>query len=178
MQKIKLDKNTIIFCAVTIFLIGELLIALPGQFRRINDLSKKIAELAQQLDNIERDWPERDKYLNDKELLKKEIKEVQNKFVLPQQESKLLSFISTSSKDFEVTIGTFSPGSPRKYKSTKFGNFKYLPISISAQGKFHNLAMFLDFLQNSQYFFEITNLKITSGYPYHSVGMTICGLIQ
>lgn len=178
MQKIKLDKRTITFVAISIFLMVELLFLLPLSFKKIGYFNKQIKKVKEQLRIVEEDWPRKDEYLDKKKQLEIETAKLKTKFIGPNQESKLLTFMSLASKDFEVRIEDFLPQRLIQLASTDFGNFKYLPISVTAKSKFHNLAMFLDYLQNGPYFFDIKEIKIVSKYPNHSVGMLICGIIQ
>ena len=177
MQKINIDKQTIVFFILAAILFLELLIAFPWEIKKISDLTKRTAEVAQRVTSIEHEWPRKDKYLKDKSKLVDEIKRIKEKFILRQQESKILSFISVSSKDFKVKIQSLTPGEVQEYTSTKFGEFKYLPVAIKADSKFHDLVLFLNYLNNSQYFFEVKELDILSRSPYNSIEMIISGAI-
>ena len=177
MQKINIDKQTVVFFILAVVLFTELFVAFPWEVKKISGLTKRTAKLAQQVTSIENEWPRKDKYLKDKRELKEEMKRIQEKFILRQQESKILSFISVSSKDFKVKIQSLTPGELEEYTSTKFGEFKYLPISIRADSKFHDLVLFLNHLNDSQYFFEVKELDILSRSPYNSIEMIICGAV-
>jgi len=178
MQKLKLNKQVIVFSALSIFLIAELFILLPWEVKETFSLSKKTALLKRNTMIAQRDWASKDTFLKNKEELKKEMERMHTKAISSYQVSKLLSFISAGSKDFEIEIQALSPSSSGGGSLINVPDFEYLPIAIKAEGKFHNLAMFLDYLQNSRYFFEIKELSIKSGYPFNSINMTICGLIK
>ena len=77
-----------------------------------------------------------------------------------------------------MEIESLNPSKSTDYISSQYGKFKYLLISVKARGKFHNLSKFLNYLQNSEYFFEIKELDIVSRRPYHAVRIVICGLIE
>jgi cell division protein FtsB len=141
-------------------------------------MNKKITKLRQDLVQIEREWPNRDNFSKQKEALKQEISEMHTKFILPQTESTLYSFLSSESKNFNVQVKVLKPAPLQDYLTTKLGKFKYLPIIINARSSFHGLANFMDHIQNSKYFFDITELRIASGYPYHTIDMVICGLVK
>lgn len=177
MQKINIDKQTIVFFILAVILFSELFIAFPWEIKKISDLTKQTIKVAHRVTSIENEWLRKDKYLKDKSELKEEIKRIQEKFISRQQESKMLSFISVSSKDFRVKIQSLTPGELEEYASTKFGEFKYLPIVIKADSKFHDLVLFLNHLSNSQYFFEVKKLDILSRSPYNSIEMIICGVV-
>ena len=177
MQKINIDKQTVVFFIIAIVLFLELFIAFPWEIKKISDLSKRTIKIAQQVTSIENDWPRKDQYLKNKSELEEEIKIIQEKFILGQQESRMLSFISVSGKDSKVKIQSFTPGELEEYTSTKFGEFNYLPITIKADSKFHDLVLFLNHLNDSQYFFEVKKLDILSRQPYNSIKMIICGIV-
>ena len=177
MQKINIDTQTVVFFVLAVVLCAEVFVAFPWEIKKISDLSKRTTKVAQQVTSIENEWPRKDEYLKDKSELGEEIKRIQGKFILREQESKLLSFISVSSEDFKVKIQSLTPGELEEYTSTKFGEFKYLPIAIKADSKFQNLVLFLNHLNDSEYFFEVKELDILSRSPYNSIEMIICGAI-
>ena len=177
MQKINIDKQTIAFFILAVVLSLELFVAFPWELKKISDLTKRTAKVAQRVTSIENEWPRKDRYLKDKRQLEEEIKRVKEKFILRQQESKILSFISVSSKDFKVKIQSLTPGELGEYTSTRFGEFKYLPVAIKADSKFHDLVLFLNHLNDSQYFFEVKKLDILSRSPYNSIEMIISGAV-
>ncbi len=177
MQKINIDKPTSVFIIVAAILLVELLVVFPWEVSKVGALTKIAGKLIEKLNSIENEWPRKDQYLENKELLKEEIQKVRGKFIARDQESKALSFISASSKDFGIKINSLTPEDLKAYTKTKVGNFEYLPIKVKARGNFHNLAMFLDHLSSSQYFFEVKELTILSGLPYSSIEMVICGVV-
>ena len=97
MQKINIDKQTIVFFILAAILFLELLIAFPWEIKKISDLTKQTTEVAQRVTSIEHEWSRKDKYLKDKSAPVDEIKRIKKKFVQRQQESKILSFISLRS---------------------------------------------------------------------------------
>jgi len=177
MQKINIDKPTLVFIVVAVILLVELLVIFPWEVSKIGALTERESKLIEKLNSIENEWPRKDQYLENKELLKEEIQKVRGKFITYDQESKALSFISGSSKDFGIEINSLTPGELQSYVSTKFGKFEYLPIKVKARGNFHNLAMFLDYLSGSRYFFEVKELAILSGLPYSSIEIVIFGVV-
>lgn len=178
MQKIDIDKQIIIFLSAAAILIGELFIVFPWEMKTISNLTKKTAKIADQVNSVEREWPKKDKYLENKELLKKEVEKEKSRFLLPGQGSKALSFISANSKNFGIEIQALSPGELQDYISTKLGTFKYLPIKVKAKGKFHSLAKFLDYLGNSQYFFGVKEMSISYRAPYNIIKMVVYGIVE
>ncbi|MFH1519461.1 MAG: hypothetical protein ABIE75_02695 [Candidatus Omnitrophota bacterium] len=177
MRQINLDRQTVIFIVLAAILAGELFILFPWELRKINKFTERIGKIAEQINSVENEWPQKDRYLENQKRVKEEIKKTREEFIITNQESKPLSFISAHSKDFEIEIQSLSPQELQTYVSTKFGKFKYLPIKVKAEGKFNNLVMFLNYLHNSQYFFEVKELTILSGSPFNPIEMVICGAI-
>ena len=178
MQKLNLDKPAVVFFVLVFFLALEIIILFPWAISKISDLGKNITRVKISLTAIKKDWPNKDDYLKKEEKLKDAVSRQHASFIPVQQESKLLSFISKSSKNFEVEVESIIPGEPEDYSLDKKGKLKYLPINIKMKSNFHNLAVFLDYLQNSQYFFEVKEVKILAGDKYNSINMLICGLIE
>lgn len=178
MRKINLDKQTVIFLVLALFLLIELVVLLPASVNRIVSLSRNIAKTKLDIEGIERDWPRKDEYDKQRLELSREIEDLRGKFIRAKEESKLLSFISGSSKDFGIEIQSIAPEALKEYPETVAGQFQYFPIRIRARGRFHNLGQFYEFLQASGYFFEATELRIQSDTPYNIIEMTLCGLIE
>jgi Tfp pilus assembly protein PilO len=178
MRKLNFNKYIVIFSIGAVVAFVGVFLLLPFEIKKIASVSKEIAKIRGDIQNIEKDWPHKDGYLKYIEKVKTEIQSICEKFVTPQAETSLFSFISSESKNFGIDIKVIKPLALQDYISTKFGKFKYLPISIKAFGRFHNLAKFLNCLQSGKYFFEVTELKIKSNYPSHDIEIIICGLVK
>ncbi|MFH1504155.1 MAG: hypothetical protein ABIH08_02030 [Candidatus Omnitrophota bacterium] len=174
----RFQKKTIIFFGVIIFVALEAFILLPERIKSVVVLNKKIIFSAEKVEAIKKEWPKREKYLEECRVLEVEIDKAKARIVSSQQESALLSFISTNSKDFGVEIQSLYPDKPQELASVNSPQLKYLPISIKAKSEFHGLVKFLEYLQNSSYFFEIKDLSVESGYPYNSIEALICAIIK
>jgi Tfp pilus assembly protein PilO len=177
MRKLKLDKNIILAVVTAAVLTGEIVLLILGIGAVVN-INKKISKTRQDIATIEKEWPIKDNYINRSESLKQEIAVLREKFILPQQDSALFSYISSESKNFNVQIKAIKPQALRDYAAGKVGKFKSLPINISAIGSFHSFAQFIDFIQTGKYFFDVTEMQILSDSPYHSIEMVICGLVK
>ncbi len=177
MRKLKLDKNIILIIAASVVLLVEVVLLIL-EVGAISGIDKKISKTKQDLANIEREWPGKENYVKKSDSLKKEIAEMREKFILPQQDSALFSYISSESKAFGVQIKAIKPQPLHDYSSGKVGKFKCLPIAVSAVSSFHNFAQFIDFLQGGKYFFDVLEIQILSDSPYHPIEMVICGLVR
>ena len=178
MRKINIDKQTVAFVVLAIFLLVELVVVLPASINRIVSLARNASKKKLDIERIEREWPRKDEYEKQRQQLSKEIAVLRGKFIRQEEESKLLSFISGSSKDFGIEIQAMSPDVLKEYPETTAGQFQYFPIRIRARGRFHNLGQFYAYLQGSQYFFDATELKIQSNTPYNIIEMVLCGLLE
>ena len=177
MRKLNFDKHTAIFLVLAIFLIIEIFVVSPSAINKIVELNKKISNAAGNLETAKKEWVNNTS-IEKKRLLEKEIERINLKFISSQEESKLLSFMSRSSKNFEVQIEALSPGKVKDFISTKFNELQPLPINLEVKSSFHDLALFLEYLQNSQYFFEVKELDISYEHPYNLAEALICGMIK
>lgn len=178
MRKLKLDKNIILTIAASAILLIEIFLLIL-EAGAISGINKKISKTKQDLAAIEREWPDKENYVKKSDSLKKEIAEMREKFILPQQDSALFSYVSSESKNFSVQIRAIKPQPLQDYNSSKVvGKFKCLPIAVNAVSSFHNFAQFMDFLQSGKYFFDVLEMQILSDSPYHSIEMVICGLVK
>jgi hypothetical protein len=178
MQKLNLDKQTIALIILAGVLLLEVFLFLPLGIGKVGALNKEISLVQAKIKNIETDWPKKDKYVRQNDELKTNIQTLKMSFLLAQQEANALSFISSESEKFNIKIEVLKPSKLKDFASTKFGSFKYLPIVVRGSGKFHDAAKFFEYLQNSKYFFEITEIDIFPGAVGNSMEMIICGLIK
>lgn len=177
MRKLKIDKNIILVSSMALILLVEIIL-IPLGFGMIFNLNKKISKMRQDLIIVEKEWPNKDSYLKRSEALRQETSLLQTKFILPQQESTLFSYLSSESKNFNVQIKALKPAALQDYTPTKLGKFKYLPIIIEARSSSYDLVNFLSEVHGGKYFLDITEMRITSDSPYHSIEMVICGLLK
>lgn len=178
MRKLTIEKNVIIFAVIIGIAACELLVLLPLEVIKIAAMQKKLSSIKHNLITIEQDWPKKEIYIRNQSQVKEAIVSLYGKFVSPQEASNLFSFVSSSGKNFNVEIKVLNPADLQEYVSIQGGKIKYLPIAMSLQGSFHNLARFLEYLQTSQYFFEVTELKIFSSVPANTIEMVLCGLVK
>jgi Tfp pilus assembly protein PilO len=174
MQKIKLDKQLVIFITLALLLVIELFIFLPWQIGRISKLGKKTDDLKEKINTTKADWPKKTEYLNKVDNLKTEIENNKDKIIAVGHESRLISFISENSQKYNIKIKAIMPldSFPAENK-----NFDYIPFRIEAEGRFHDLGNFLSFLQKDKYFFQLKELIIT-GYRPNKINMLLCGLSE
>jgi Tfp pilus assembly protein PilO len=178
MSKLKIDKQTTIFIILATFFLVELAVLLPFSINRIVSVNKKIVKTKKDLENIASEWPNKDNYIIDQDKLNSEIGALREKFLGSKDESKLLSFISRAGKEHRVEIQSMSPTEFTPYPETQFGSFSYFPIRIRARSRYHSLAQFYEFIQSSDYFFEVTEFNMRADSPYNVLELVICGLLE
>lgn len=178
MQKINFDKATIVFSLLTLFLSLEVFLLLPAGFKRINTANRQIGIINRKLGAVESEWPKKAVYLAKEETIKKNIEGLKAKFITPQQESKVLSFISANSEEFGVEITSITPGKPKSHEDETVTEISYLPINIKGTSSFHNLLAFLNYLGKEKYFFRVDSLDMSLLYPRNSMEMTISALMR
>jgi len=178
MYKLKIDKYIVAFCIVAVVGLFELFFLLPLGIKKLSVLHKKIDKIREDITAVEKEWPHKDAYIKNIENIKAEIESVKNKIGVAGQESHLFSFISSASKNYGVEIKVLKPQELKNLTATKISVIKYLPIDIKLKGQFHGLAQFLDYLQNSEYFFDVREITIKGGYPYDDIEAVICALVK
>ncbi len=174
MQKIKLDKQSIVFITLAVFLVIEVFIILPWGIGKIVKSNKEIKSLKQQIKAAETEWPRLSDYSKKVETLQSTIKNYKQKAIKQGQESRLISFISENSRKYNIKIKAITPLDSIPAEND---NFNYVPFQIEAEGEFHNLGNFFSFLQNSDYFFELKELTL-AGFRPTKINMLLCGLKQ
>ncbi len=178
MQKLKLNKPLVIFLTVILFLALELLFLLPQASRRISNLNRKRLLASSKLKAAREEWPRQDIYLNKSKELSEQVKIIQKRFILSQDMPQVLNFIADNAETFKVEIIELSPLVQSGVPLEQPASFTYAPITLKAKSKFHSLAMFLECLQASQYFFEVKELNITSGPDYPLVEIKLCTALR
>ncbi len=177
MLKVKLNKTIIILGVLSLVAVVEISV-FTLEVKQLISLNKETSDLKAKLKRTEEEWRRKEVYLARIETLKKEKMDSLAKSILAEEVPGLLSFISSESKNFNVEINSLKPGSLEKYASLGSFKFYYLPLNIEAQGNFHRVANFLNFLQQSRYFFEIRDLEISGAPPQGLVSLVICALVR
>ncbi|MCF7870675.1 MAG: type 4a pilus biogenesis protein PilO [Candidatus Omnitrophica bacterium] len=172
MQKIKIDKQFIVFIGLAVVLAAELFIFLPWGIGSISKTGRAVKRLKQKIETTKTEWPKRKDYLAKIDDLKKEIDKNKNKIIASGHESKLISFISKNSQKYNIRIKAITPLDSYPAEDKKFN---YIPFRIEAEGGFHDLGNFLAFLQKDNYFFELKELTL-AGYRPNKINILLCGL--
>ncbi len=174
MQKIKLNKQSILFIAASLVLLIELAVLLPVGIKKISKTTAAIKTLKQKINTIETEWPRKENYLQQAEALEETTNNYKQKAIQQGQESRLISFISKNSKQYNLKIKSITPLGPLP---TKNDNFEFVPYRVQAEASFHDLGNFFQFLQSSNYFFSVKELTL-SGWRPIKINILLCGLQQ
>ena len=179
MRKINLNlnKDYLPFLGIILILIVEIFI-LFFAVKYLFNLNKKVLTIKKTIETTKSEKLLLDSYKSKIENLKKELELLNNKSIGYAEESNLLSFISSESKNFKFEINKITPLQRLKYTTTKDNKFSYIPINIEAVCSFHSLVDFLRFLENSKYFFEVSELNISYLEGVEKINITICGLLK
>jgi len=81
MRKINIDKQTVAFVVLAIFLLVELVVVLPASINRIVSLARNASKKKLDIERIEREWPRKDEYEKQRQQLSKEIAVLRGKFI-------------------------------------------------------------------------------------------------
>ncbi len=172
MQKIKVNKQTIVFVSLSLALLGLLFIFIPAGVRKISRANRQINDFNQKISLIQSEWPQKENYQEKNKELERDIEKYKRKAIPPGFESRLISYISESSLNYDIKIQSITP---RDSLSSPVGAFNYLPFRIEAVGGFYGLKGFLDFLYEGDYFFELKELSLVGHNPSR-INMVLWGL--
>jgi len=179
MQKFKVDKKTIFYFSFYIILILDLTILLPQQARGFIRLHSKIKTLKKNINQFNQDANFEDKLREERDTIKNfDIPSLEGKIITSQDIFTVSAYISNKAKENTVDIVEIFPRKPEAYKTTSEGEFFYLPIEVEAKAGFHNLAQFINTLEEGYYFLETKELRLKESSPYHEVSLVIVALLR
>ena len=178
MPKIKIDKNTVVFGLLAFAVLIEIALGFPLFVKKLINQGSRISHLKQQVSSVKTEWARKDSYTKEETDIKSERSMIQKGIVSLKQSSKILSFISTSSKDFNIEISSFSPSDPQPGYMIGEVEFCYLPITLNAKGEFSDLIRFLKHLEASEYFFRVGSLDIVSSRPSHLISILLWVVVE
>ncbi|MCM8774147.1 MAG: type 4a pilus biogenesis protein PilO [Candidatus Omnitrophica bacterium] len=166
-----MDRKKIIL-AIFVFFILDLLVIFPFQikcfvnlFRDTGNLKRKISLFKQELNSPD--------LFREQTSLKQDIERLQSKIIVLQDISTVLTYISRTAKANNVEIQEISAGLPKEFTKIGENSFYHVPINIEAQANFHDLAWFMNTVEEGKYFIEVKELNIQKGNPYHRVKMSL-----
>ncbi len=172
MQKIRLDKQSIVFIVLGLLLLVQLFVFLPWGLKKISRANREIESLNQRIELIELDWPQKENYLERSNQLEEKIAKHQGKTIKPGQESQLISFISRNTQDYNIRVISTTP---LDSFAADDSSFSYVPFKVEVEGAFHSLGNFLGFLSEADYFIEVRKIRI-DGYNPSKIDLILCGL--
>lgn len=178
MQKIKLDSKTIFYLCFYLFILVEIFLIVPLQFKKIANLNKKSSAIKKKIEQFNKDLTSQGILINDKAVIENSILDLEKKIISSSDAFDVSAYISARAKENAVDIKEITPFNIIDYKTLTCGKFLHLPLKIEAKSSYHNLGKFLSVLDQGDYLFEMKELTVRESTPYHSVNMTLNVLIK
>ncbi|MDD5069171.1 MAG: type 4a pilus biogenesis protein PilO [Candidatus Omnitrophica bacterium] len=173
-----LEKERIVFIVLALICLFGIFFVLPVSFTNAFRIGKAKVGVNDKLNQVKAFWPQKDQYHKNIKSLTEEIDSVQSKIIESQQEPEFLSFVSSKSKEFNIDIEILQPLSQTFYINLGDKVLNYFPVKIKAKGSYHDLQKFIDYVQNSRYFMEIKELKLSFQGTHNTIEILLCGVIQ
>ena len=178
MLPLRINQKMVLPFSISLLFILDLTVIVPLQINRLLKISSEIKKIQANLTQFEECSLHKDKLFSQKKKIKKEIELLQRKIITAGEVSALLAYISDEAKKNNVEIIRVSPLEKQIYKQMWLGNLYYLPISIKAKAKYHNLGRFLNQLVGSKYFLSVEKLTIKQNLPRHKIELLIYSLLK
>lgn len=178
MQKLNLDKKILVCIIVYAVLILDLLVVIPLQIGGTLSSGRAARLVRGRIAEYNRDSAARERFVQEKDSLSREIFSLQGKIMSRQDVSLFSAYVSGKAKEYGVDIIEVSAGNQDKYKSTAQGTYYYLPLKIDAESGFHNLAQFFNALERGGYYLNIEEMTVKAEAPYHKVRLVISTLLK
>ncbi len=178
MQKFEVDKKTVVLLAFYVFLVIDLVIIVPLQIKKLTSLHSQFLRMQRRIRQYEEDKHLKDTFAARKEKIIFSIEQLKNKIVDSSDIITLSTYISTKAKENAVELEEILPDRMEPYKTTSEGKFYYLPLRIKAKAGFHNLAQFINVLEEGFYFLEVRELEVKENTPYHKVKLVVVAIVK
>ncbi len=175
--KTKKETYTFIIIGVILFIFLYFQIFLKGAISQIFALNPEIRKLKTDIKNTKED-------LHHEETLKKRLKNMEGKIDIYERKlpveheiPMLLEDLSMMAKDSYVKLLGITPVSisvRRKQKESKV--YREIPIMIRAKSGYHELATFINRLEDADRFMELSDVKIKSSkadFRRHDIELTV-----
>lgn len=152
------------------------LIILPPQTRKIAKNLVSLSKLKKEILQYEKDAKNKSIFLQEKEALRKKNIELESRIISSQDLSSVSAYISEKAKQNAVEILKITSQNFQLIKETPESKFLYLPLLVEAKASFHNLACFLNYLEQGLYLLETKEIIIENNWPAHKIKMVICAI--
>jgi len=168
LRKLNLDKNkkeVTLFCILIllIFIFLYFTFFLKGDFQTMFSQISEIGSMKTDMRNTKRDIGYEDILLNRLSSVEGKIANYERKLPAEQEIPMLLESVSDIARDSYVKILGIRPvpfrGAVQKDQSEVY---QEIPILISAKSGYHQLATFINNLENEDRFMEVSDIKIKS----------------
>ncbi|MBN2121419.1 MAG: type 4a pilus biogenesis protein PilO [Candidatus Omnitrophica bacterium] len=172
------NKVTIIFAALTVFIFVDLIFFLPGQISNSRNIAKKLKEVKEKIESLDRDIANKNNFLNTKKSFEEKLLDIQSRFLSKDDSTLIMSEINNLAKKSNLEITNFRPRPLQEIVKHGHITFYYLPVDLKFETSFHRLGEFLNRLEKLDFSVELTELKMKGEYPDTSITMQICGVVR
>lgn len=178
MQKPRIDKKTkfyILFCSGILILTA----LLPLQIKMAINLFSRSKDIKAKITQFQRDNASKEQMQNEKEKIEKQIiPKLAGKIVDPQDIFIVSSYILSTAKENNIEIIETNPQEEKEHSTVEDKQVSYRPIIIEATGSFHDLGLFINALEQGDYFLEVQelSLKQKAGQNAHSIKLAVAAL--
>ncbi len=152
------------------------LVLLPPLVKKIIKSLTSLSKLKKEIFQYEKDAKNESTFLQEKEALRKKNIELESRIISSQDIASVSAYISEKAKQNGVEILKITSQSFQLIKETPQNKFFYFPLLIEAKASFHNLAYFLNCLEQGLYLLETKEIIIENNWPTHKIKMVICAI--
>jgi Tfp pilus assembly protein PilO len=161
MQKLTLDKRTIIYIGCALVLLIDLVFIIPLQIRTVVRLRSNIGALKKTIKDYEQDTANLTQLKNERDMITNiHIPGYIGRIIKPQEIFMLTDYISRKAKENNIEILEIITKEPKVLKKISDGSFFSRPIEVNLKGRFHDVATLLNALEQGSYFLETKELAI------------------
>ncbi|MCK4810176.1 MAG: type 4a pilus biogenesis protein PilO [Candidatus Omnitrophica bacterium] len=177
-QKIKIDKQLAIIMSIYLLCLIDTFVFVPFQIKNFFSIQSKMQELEKNIEQFRNERSCKEKFISDKERIRKDIFNLENKIITFEDISALQAYISGKAKNNGLEIASITLSPPQNHKTTSKGQFLYAPLKITLESNFHSLGSFFNDFERGDYFLMVKEILIRGGRPYHTVVIDLGAIIK
>ncbi len=165
--------------ALAVFILADALLVLVPQAGSFGKIAAKYRDISKKLQELQVGILSRSRRMKAKKTLKEEVAFLEKKIPGPKSDlGPYLSLISRVAKKTHIGLVSIDPLSSQKAPKNKYYKLFYLPFKLVIRDTYHNLGRFINALENSSWFLEVKEIKISGSYPKNNIEMVVCGLAR
>jgi|GEM_PF-1665511 hypothetical protein len=178
MQKLKLNKKTIVYASFYIVLLFDLAAVLPLQVQKIIKVNLQAGDLKKKINLFEQEAIREVSLFDEKIRINKEIADRENKIASTGDTSAISVFLSSKAKETNFDAQEIVSGKLQEAKTIGESKFFYLPLKMEGRAGFHNLGQFLNLVETGPYSLLVKELSIRAANPYHEISISLTALLR